>query len=98
MNRQQIIAILKDNKNLLNSYGVRKLYLFGSSARNEANEASYIDVIVEFDPQARIGLFQLSRLRYELSQILHSNVDLTTMDALHQDLRTDTLHEAVHAA
>ena len=98
MNRQQIIAILKDKKNLLNSYGVRKLYLFGSSARNEANEASDIDVIVEFDPQARIGLFQLSRLRYELSQILHSNVDLTTMDALHQDLRTDILHEAVHAA
>ena len=98
MNRQQIITILKDQKDLLNRYGVRKIYLFGSSARNEANAASDVDLIVEFDPQARIGLFRFSQLRQELSELLNCNVDLTTPDALHQDLKTDILKEAVHAA
>ena len=98
MDRQQIIAILKDQKDLLNRYGVRKIYLFGSSSRNESDAASDVDLIVEFDPQARIGLFRFSRLRDELSQVLNSDVDLTTMDALHQDLKSEILQEAIHAA
>jgi predicted nucleotidyltransferase len=98
MDRQQIITILKDQKDLLDRYCVRKIYLFGSSARNEATMASDVDLIVEFEPKARIGLFRFSRLRYELSQVLNSAVDLTTIDALHQDLKTDILQEAVHAA
>jgi len=82
----------------LNRYCIHKIYLFGSSVRNEATKASDIDLIVEFEPNARIGLFRFSRLRHELSQALNSAVDLTTIDALHQDLKTEILQEAIHAA
>ncbi|BBO73140.1 hypothetical protein DSCW_05570 [Desulfosarcina widdelii] len=98
MDRQQIITILQGQKDLLDRYCVHKIYLFGSSVRNEATRDSDIDLIVEFEPNARIGLFRFSRLRHELSQVLNSAVDLTTIDALHQDLKTDILQEAVHAA
>ncbi len=98
MRRQQIITILQSHKDLLNRYSIRNIYLFGSSARDEATDASDIDLIVEFSPDARIGLFRFSRLRQELSQLLNCSMDLTTPDALHKDLKADILKEAVHAA
>ena len=98
MKRQQIITILKNQKDLLERYSIDQIYLFGSSARDEATETSDVDLIVEFDPNARIGLFRFSRLSRELSQILECNVDLTKPDALHKELKADILKEAVHVA
>jgi uncharacterized protein len=98
MKRQQIITILKGQKDLLRRYSVDKLYLFGSSARDEAVETSDVDLIVEFNPNARVGLFRFSQLRHELSQVLNCKVDLTTPDALHHALKADILKEAIHAA
>lgn len=40
---------------LCQRYGVRELSLFGSAARGEMGAESDIDVMVEFDPSARIG-------------------------------------------
>ena len=98
MKRQQIITILKGQKDLLRRYSVDKLYLFGSSARDEAVETSDVDLIVEFNPNARVGLFRFSQLRHELSQVLNCKVDLTTPDALHHALKADILKEAIQAA
>lgn len=98
MDRQQIITILKGQKDLLRRFSVKKVYLFGSSARNEATDASDVDLIVEFDQNARVSLFQFSRLRRELSQVLDCDVDLATPDSLHKDLKVEILKEAVHAA
>jgi predicted nucleotidyltransferase len=48
--RQEIINILRDKKvDLAQNYGVRKMALFGSYARNEQKEGSDIDVVVEFE-------------------------------------------------
>lgn len=79
-------------------YSVKSISLFGSVIRNEATDTSDIDLLVEFDPDAKIGLFQFSRLRRELSSILQCDVDLATPEALHKDLKADILKEAVHAA
>lgn len=98
MKRQQIITILKGQKNLLRRYSVENLYLFGSSARNEAAETSDVDLIVEFDPDARVGMLRFSQLRHELSRVLDCNVDLTTPDALHHALKPEIMKEAIHAA
>ena len=83
---------------LCEEQGVRRLRVFGSAARGEERPDSDVDLIVEFDPNASIGLFLCSQLRRELSQILNCNVDLTTPDALHQALKADILKEAIHAA
>ena len=98
MNRQQIITILKGQKDLLRRFSVQKIYIFGSAARNEATDASDVDLLVEFNPNARMGLFQFSRLRRELSQVLNCDVDLATPDSLHKELKADIMKEAIHAA
>ena len=57
-----------------------------------------MDLLVEFEPSAHIGMFEFSRLRRELSQLLGYNVDLVTSDALHKGMREDVLKEAIRAS
>lgn len=53
MNRDKALTILTANKPLLaERYGVSRLALFGSTARDVASEDSDIDVLVAFDGMA----------------------------------------------
>jgi predicted nucleotidyltransferase len=61
---------------------VKKAYLFGSYARNEADEKSDIDILVELDHSQPIG-FKFFAYRDELEDLLKIKVDLVTADGLH---------------
>jgi hypothetical protein len=98
MQREKIIKKLSDNRELLRFYRIKSLRLFGSIARGEAVEGSDVDLLVEFEPGARIGMFEFSRLKRELSNLLKCDVDLATPDALHKALKDDILKEAIRAA
>ena len=98
MNRQQALQTLSENRNQLNRFSVKDLYIFGSVARDESIEGSDVDILVEFKPDAKIGLFQFARLQRFLSELLKCDVDLATPDALHKDLKENILKEAIHAA
>ena len=97
MTVQETIARLNSEKQLLRQFSVRALYLFGSIVRGEDSPGSDIDILVEFEPDARIGLFTFARLQRRLSEILGRPVDLVTHDALHKALKDRILEEAVHA-
>lgn len=57
-------------------YGVEAVYVFGSFARNEANEKSDYDFYIN---KGNIkNLFQLSAFRMELEDILQKNIDIVT--------------------
>lgn len=49
LNKDIILSTLAENKVEIRNLGVKKLILFGSYARNEQNENSDIDFLVEFD-------------------------------------------------
>ena len=98
MNRRQALQKLAENRNRLKRFSVKDLYLFGSIARDEAIDGRDVDILVEFQPDAKIGLFQFARLQRFLSELLECNVDLATVDALHEDLKEDILKEVIHAA
>jgi len=57
-----------------------------------------VDILVEFEPTAHIGLFAFARLQRRLEDILGRPVDLATQDALHKALKERILKEAIHAA
>jgi len=97
MDKEHVIKILQENRMTLAQFKVRSLSLFGSVARGEAGPDSDVDVLVEFEPGAQIGLFALARLQRYLQEILGSEVDLAIPDALHKALKKDILEEAVHA-
>jgi predicted nucleotidyltransferase len=98
MEREQVIALLRKNRDVMHRFSVRGLYIFGSVARGEGKKDSDVDILVEYEPDAHVGLFQFVRLRRELSDILGCEVDLATPESLHKELREDILKEAVHAA
>ena len=98
MQRDSVIKKLSENRQLLNSYGVKNIRLFGSVARGESGTGSDVDLLVEFEPSAHIGMFEFSRLRGELSQLLGCKVDLATPDALHKGMKEEILREAIRAA
>ena len=60
---------------------VRKAYLFGSSARDEADMHSDIDILVELDHRNPIGMKFFS-YQPELEQLLKKKVDLVTCEGL----------------
>ena len=69
------------------SRGIRSLALFGSTARGEAGPDSDLDLLVELDPAAEIGLIGYIGLENRLSRLLGHRVDLATRDALPPPLR-----------
>ena len=97
MDRNTIVETLEANRDLLRRFGVRSLSLFGSTVRGEAREDSDIDILVEFDPDVRVGLFTFSRLQRCLEELLERPVDLATAEALHRTLKQSILEEAVRA-
>lgn len=72
---------------------IRKLAVFGSVLRDDFNEASDIDVLVEFEPDAVVG-FNFFAMEHELSDLLGRKVDLNTPGFLGKYLRDKILSEA----
>lgn len=98
MNKQQIIKTIQANRALLEEFSVKSLSVFGSVVRGERQLESDVDILVEFDPEAEIGLFEFVRLKNALSDLIGIPVDLGTPDALHPALKDDILREALHVA
>lgn len=98
MTRQEAMEILSRNKTRLRGFKVSSLFLFGSVVRGEAGPGSDVDILVEFNHDARVGLFEFVRLQAFLSEILGCHVDLVTSDALHPMLKDKIMREIVRAA
>jgi hypothetical protein len=73
---------------------IRKLSLFGSVLRKDFQSQSDIDILVEFEPGARVGMIRLAGLEQELGEILGRKVDLNTPGFLSKYYRDQVLSEA----
>lgn len=67
---------------LCHKYQIRKLAFFGSVLRDDFNQDSDVDMVVEFEPNARIGFFELIDIETELSNLIGRKVDLNTYGSL----------------
>lgn len=97
MTRREALRRLTRNREKLRGYSVRHIFLFGSTARDQATAQSDVDLLVEFDPQAQVGLFEFVRLLDHLSDIMDTRIDLATADALRVEMRPGILAEAIRA-
>lgn len=73
---------------------VRELSLFGSAVRGELRPDSDLDLLVDFEPDARIGFMTLGRMARELSELLGRPVDLVPKEGLKPTIRAAVLAEA----
>ena len=72
---------------VVQAYGIRSVYLFGSYARNEATEQSDIDLLVDTSGTALRSLFSLGQLYCDLENALDKKIDLITVSSLEQEDR-----------
>ena len=73
---------------------IRKLALFGSVLREDFSPTSDVDVLVEFEPGAKVGLLAFARMEREMSAIISRKVDLNTEGFLSRYFRGEVLREA----
>lgn len=73
---ERVFETLRTHEADLRRAGIRRLSLFGSVARGEAGANSDVDLLAEFDPEARIGLFELGALERRLGELVGRKVDL----------------------
>ena len=95
MHRDQAIQNLRQLLPALRrDFDVRKIALFGSTARDEAREDSDLDLLVEFENGPTFDSFM--GLKLFLEDHFGHKIDLVTPDALKPRLRTIVQREAVN--
>jgi predicted nucleotidyltransferase len=73
LDREYILKELRDLKSeLRDRYKVSKIGIFGSVARNEANETSDVDIVVDMEP----NILKRVNLKIELEQKFGRKVDV----------------------
>lgn len=82
--RQQILAVLSANVELLKSRSVLRIGLFGSFARNQGRVRSDLDFLVEFECPTFDNYMGLA---FSLEKLFGRHVDLVTTDGLSKHLR-----------
>ena len=94
MNRAEVLDLLRTHKPMLEQrFGVTKLALFGSFARDQVTEKSDIDILVHFNRPATSKTY--FGVQFYIEDLLNRNVDLVTDKALRDELRPYVEREAV---
>ena len=74
---------------------IRRLSVFGSALKGTAQPDSDLDLLVEFEPQAKPGLIGMAKIEIELSSLLNGRkVDLRTAQDLSRYFRDEVLQAA----
>lgn len=95
MKRTTALEMLMNHKaTLAQRFGVTRLALFGSTARDVARSDSDIDILVAFDGPATSERY--FGVQFYLEDLFGCPVDLVTEKALRAELRPFIEKEAVH--
>lgn len=80
ISKGDIFKVLEQNKSLLfSSYPIKSLGLFGSAVRDDFNETSDIDILVDFNRPVGIEFIDLADT---LERILHQKIDLVSRNGI----------------
>ncbi len=95
MEKAVALEMLRQRTDAVKGMGATALYIFGSTARDEASVASDLDVYIDYDPASKFSLLDLVGIKQFLEEELEIPVDLTTRNSLHPLLKTDIEHSAI---
>jgi predicted nucleotidyltransferase len=97
MDSQEIIARLRKNESALRDRGVRHAALFGSSARGDQRPDSDVDIMIEVDSAARIGIYEYVAIKDYIAGLFDTRVDVVRRDRLKPHVRPVAAREAIYA-
>ena len=97
MDRNEIIRVLREHKLELHRKGVVHAGLFGSQARGDTNAGSDIDILIDFDPDARLSVFDYVGLKEYIGDLFEGPVDIVSRKGLKPYLRRAVLEDLIDA-
>ena len=77
------------------AYPIEKAWVFGSYARNEETRKSNIDIMVRFDKNVTITLFDYAGIMLELEKLLQKKVDLVSEGTLYNFVKESVEQEKI---
>ena len=86
---------------LCKKYNVNELSIFGSSIRGDFSQNSDIDILVSFEKNTEITLFDIMDLEHEFSNLLKREVDIVEKESLKNPIRKNKIlstREIIYAA
>jgi predicted nucleotidyltransferase len=87
---------LKEHEAELQRLGILHAAVFGSVARGEAHFKSDIDVLIDLDPEKAIGVFEYTRLKLYINELLGGSGDVVNRRNLKPMLRDNIVRESVN--
>ena len=97
MDREQVIATLRAHEPELRHRGIHHAALFGSVVRGKAKPSSDIDLLIDLDPEAPIGVFEYVELTDFIGGLFPVRVDVANRAKLKSYVRPQAEREAVQA-
>jgi len=94
MRRDEVIEKLRAHADAIRGFGVKALYLYGSTARDESGEASDIDLFADVN-YSRFGFVAFMDAREYLADLFGRKVDFTTRNGLHPELKDRIVRSAI---
>ena len=93
MNKEEILKKLRENKEEIKKFGVEKIGIFGSFARDEAKENSDIDIVVKFE-RGKATFKNVAGLIDFFEELFNRKVDLLTPDGI-ESIRIKDVKEGI---
>jgi predicted nucleotidyltransferase len=101
LQKNGIFLDYKDIIPLCKKYGIIELSIFGSSIRDDFTQNSDVDLLVSFDRNSNVTLFDIMDLESEFSKLVKKEVDIVEKEALKNPIRRNKIlstREIIYAA
>ncbi len=95
MRRDEVLAKLRAHEAELRARGAESLYLFGSTARDQAREDSDIDLLFDRPLHRPFTLFDLLDLQEWIAGIMGRAVDLGTRASIKRHARENIERDSI---
>lgn len=92
----EIMRMLKSNLDSIERFHVSKIGLFGSFAREEQNDASDVDILVEFEDEHE-NFDNYMDLKFYLEKLFERKVDVVVFDSIKPSLRPGIIRSVLYA-
>ena len=97
MTLEQALQTLRKAEAELRAKGIAHAGVFGSTARGEQRADSDIDIVIDFDPSARITVFDYVGIREDVAGLFDQRVDVVDQRGLKPEVRPNVTRDLVYA-
>ena len=92
----EIMRMLKSNLDNIKKFHVSKIGLFGSFAREEQNDTSDVDILVEFE-DGHENFDNYMDLKFYLEELFERKVDVVIFNSIKPSLRSGIMRSVIYA-